>query len=281
MTPTSGMTGDIENNSPGVDRGPSITSLKPYYPGKRNSVHPEMVVDHQNTHLPSPMMAHDSLQIKSSEFGDPNAQSFMMDKSINNKSINQEQRQLTVDSDDEEDIIPEDERWKTRKCFWQMNEQIRIKWDLFVMILATWNCFAIPFNAAFSPDFMESIPIEVFNALIDLLFMVDVFINFRTSFINSKTGEEVFDLHIIAKNYLKGRFWLDILASLPLDLITLFFISSDGNTTIFELFGLLKLVRVLRLSRIIMYMNLKDDIKMSLKLVKLVFFLVMYIHCQG
>lgn len=32
MTPTSGMTGDYEN--PNVDRGPSITSLKPHYPGK-------------------------------------------------------------------------------------------------------------------------------------------------------------------------------------------------------------------------------------------------------
>lgn len=128
---------------------------------------------------------------------------------------------------------------------------------------------------------METIWFELFNAFIDILFMVDVFINFRTSYINSKTGEEIFDLKSIAKNYLKGRFWVDVLASLPLDFIGLLFLSENGDTMAFELFGLLKLVRVLRLSRIIMYMNLKDDIKMSLKLVKLVFFLVMYIHCQG
>jgi len=122
---------------------------------------------------------------------------------------------------------------------------------------------------------------RVFNAIIDMLFMIDVFINFRTSFINSKTGEEVFNVKIIARNYLKGRFWIDILASLPLDIVSLVFLPSSGNTIILDLFGLLKLIRVLRLSRIIMYMNLKDNIKMSLKLVKLVFFLIMYIHCQG
>lgn len=128
---------------------------------------------------------------------------------------------------------------------------------------------------------MNSIWFNLFDSSIDILFMIDVFINFRTSYINSKTGEEIFDLKMIAKNYLRGRFWLDILASLPLDILTLFLFSSDSDTTAFDLFGLLKLVRVLRLSRIIMYMNLKDDIKMSLKLVKLVFFLIMYIHCQG
>lgn len=128
---------------------------------------------------------------------------------------------------------------------------------------------------------MESVWFEIFNALIDILFMVDVIINFRTTYMNPKTGEEVFDLKMIAKHYLKGRFWLDILASLPLDLIGVLVFSGNSNTIVFEAFGLLKLVRVLRLSRIIMYMNLRDDIKMSLKLIKLVFFLIMYIHCQG
>ena len=51
------------------------------------------------------------------------------------------------------------------------------------------------------------------------------------------------------------------------------------SVTALQMFGLLKLVRVLRLGRIIAYLNLKDDVKMSLKLMKLMFFLVIYIHC--
>ena len=45
--------------------------------------------------------------------------------------------------------------------------------------------------------------------------------------------------------------------------------------------GLLKLIRVLRLNRIIMYLNLRQDIKASIKLVKLIFFLLMYTHFMG
>jgi hypothetical protein len=48
-----------------------------------------------------------------------------------------------------------------------------------------------------------------------------------------------------------------------------------------QLFGLLKLVRVLRLNRIITYLNVKEDLKLGLKLAKLIFFLVMYLHCLG
>jgi hypothetical protein len=42
---------------------------------------------------------------------------------------------------------------------------------------------------------------------------------------------------------------------------------------------MLKLLRVLRLGRIITYMNSTDEIKLSLKLLKVFFFLVMYLHC--
>ena len=44
---------------------------------------------------------------------------------------------------------------------------------------------------------------------------------------------------------------------------------------------MLKLARVLRLGKIITYLNLKDDVKMSLKLGKLIFFLIIYIHING
>ena len=44
---------------------------------------------------------------------------------------------------------------------------------------------------------------------------------------------------------------------------------------------MLKLMRVLRLGRIITYMNSTDDVKLSLRLLKLCFFLLLYIHVTG
>lgn len=59
------------------------------------------------------------------------------------------------------------------------------------------------------------------------------------------------------------------------------FESEDDNTKFLQAFGLLKLIRITRLSRIILYLNWKDDIKISLKLAKLIFFLLLYFHFQG
>ena len=80
---------------------------------------------------------------------------------------------------------------------------------------------------------------------------------------------------------MKGKFWIDFLASIPFDFISVLFVDTGGDSLTLELFGLLKLVRILRLSRLIAYMNLQDDVKMSLKLGKLIFFLIMYIHWIG
>lgn len=96
---------------------------------------------------------------------------------------------------------------------------------------------------------------------------------------NSKTGEEEFDSKTIAKNYLYGRFWIDLFASLPLD--SLGSLILGGGANFLKSFGLLKLIRIFRLNKIMMYLNFKEDVKMSLNLVKLMFMLVMFIHCQG
>lgn len=48
-----------------------------------------------------------------------------------------------------------------------------------------------------------------------------------------------------------------------------------------SLLTLLKLFRILRLSKIILYLNTSENIKHSLKIFKLLFFLLIYIHCQG
>mmetsp|Transcript_7603 Transcript_7603/g.11822 ORF Transcript_7603/g.11822 Transcript_7603/m.11822 type:complete len:108 (+) Transcript_7603:1919-2242(+) len=44
---------------------------------------------------------------------------------------------------------------------------------------------------------------------------------------------------------------------------------------------MLKLFRVLRLSRIINYMNSTDEVKLSLKLFQLCLYLILYIHCTA
>lgn len=119
----------------------------------------------------------------------------------------------------------------------------------------------------------------ILNSLIDFLFGVDIFIQFRTTFYHPITGAEISDLKIIRNNYFKGRFAIDIMSTVPFENI-LFILAGEENQ-ILALFSLLKLFRVTRLGRIIARLNVSEDTKNSLKLFQLIFFIIMYIHCSG
>lgn len=63
---------------------------------------------------------------------------------------------------------------------------------------------------------MLHIPCECALFTLWLLFVADILLNFRTTFVSSK-GEVVSDSKLIAINYLKGWFVVDLLAALPFD----------------------------------------------------------------
>lgn len=61
------------------------------------------------------------------------------------------------------------------------------------MLLAVLNCFQIPYNVVFvEPEDTGTIEI-IINAIIDIFFILDVIINFRTSYIDEAAGEEITD----------------------------------------------------------------------------------------
>jgi len=64
----------------------------------------------------------------------------------------------------------------------------RIKWDLVVMSLAIWNCISIPFFMAFKPDVAKSPGIMALDVIVNILFIIDILVNFRTSYMHPRTG---------------------------------------------------------------------------------------------
>lgn len=156
---------------------------------------------------------------------------------------------------------------KSARCLVRYNVGWRVYWDLFMMILAIYNCFVIPIQISFNPPVFNGPIFLVINSIIDILFAVDIVVLFRTTYIDSDTGEEIFFSKKIAINYIKGRFWMDLLATIPFD--TIIESINPGSAQEIQLSGLLKLIRITRLTKIIAYMNVKEDIKMSLVLLKL------------
>lgn len=54
-----------------------------------------------------------------------------------------------------------------------------------------------------------------------------------------------------------------------------------GEAGLFKLLGILKLVRVFRIKRIITYLRTTEELKAMINLVKVIFFVIVYVHCAG
>lgn len=145
-----------------------------------------------------------------------------------------------------------------------------MNWDIIVMGFSLWNCFTVPISVSFDPPQMNDKFFVIFNYIVDLFFFIDILISFRCVVYDDK-GEEIVTDKEMALDYLRSTFIIDILATVPFDLIF--------PTLNVEILGILKLGRILRLSKIIRYLRTTNDIKASLRIFKMVLFLVIYLHC--
>uniref|UniRef100_A0AAR2K0U1 Cyclic nucleotide-binding domain-containing protein n=1 Tax=Pygocentrus nattereri TaxID=42514 RepID=A0AAR2K0U1_PYGNA len=128
-------------------------------------------------------------------------------------------------------------------------------WDWLILLLVIYTAIFTPYSAAFLLNDLEEqkrrecgyscSPLNVVDLIVDIMFIVDILINFRTTYVN--TNEEVVSHPAkIAVHYFKGWFLIDMVAAIPFDLL-IFGSGSEETTT---LIGLLKTARLLRLVRV-------------------------------
>ncbi|XP_065170166.1 potassium voltage-gated channel subfamily H member 6-like isoform X3 [Atheta coriaria] len=124
-------------------------------------------------------------------------------------------------------------------------------WDWLILLLVMYTAIFTPYTAAFQ-DFVAKSnkaygedPFELIDLIVDVTFIVDILINFRTTYV-SGTDEVVSHPVRIAVHYLKGWFLIDLVAAIPFDLL-IYSSDTDETTT---LIGLLKTARLLRLVRV-------------------------------
>ncbi|KAK3092310.1 hypothetical protein FSP39_001134 [Pinctada imbricata] len=120
-------------------------------------------------------------------------------------------------------------------------------WDWVILILTFYTAITVPYNAAFKNKTMDQVPILVIDSIVDVVFFVDIILNFHTTFVGNN-GEVISDSKIIRMNYLKSWFVIDLLSCLPYDVFNAFQYVEDGIST---LFSALKVVRLLRLGRVV------------------------------
>ena len=110
-------------------------------------------------------------------------------------------------------------------------------WDWIILLLVLYTAVFTPYMAAFqlnqeqsrnnlnknaetretvSPEYTPE-PLVIIDLIVDVMFIADILINFRTTFLHN--GEVVIDPQKIAINYVKGWFLIDAIAAIPFDLL--------------------------------------------------------------
>mmetsp|Transcript_33 Transcript_33/g.64 ORF Transcript_33/g.64 Transcript_33/m.64 type:complete len:175 (-) Transcript_33:2041-2565(-) len=118
--------------------------------------------------------------------------------------------------------------------------------------------------------------VRMIDAIVDLLFLIDIIITFRTTFLDPKLSIEVRDPHIIGKRYLKGSFMIDLISSVPFT--SIINRSSSSFTAFLDALGLLKLLRLSRLLKTVQRSNMAQDFKVYLKIIMMAIVLFVMIH---
>ncbi|CAE7828473.1 Hcn1 [Symbiodinium sp. CCMP2592] len=99
-------------------------------------------------------------------------------------------------------------RCKPWRWFLSCHSSTRLAWDVLLLVLLCYIAVVLPFTLAY---LTENGIHGYLNVGIDVCFLFDIFLNFRTTYIN-EAGEEVRSNRLIAKNYLTS--WLLVLQTL-------------------------------------------------------------------
>ena len=143
-------------------------------------------------------------------------------------------------------------------------------WDMTILVLAIVSSFTVGFELILK-DMKHNDTYTAFVIIADILFWIDIFVQFRTTYI-SVEGEEVRDGKKIAIRYLKGMFIIDLIATISWQFIF---------TGPIQLLKIFKVTRITRFSKVIEKMEMKEDVKAMVKIFKLILTLLLIMHIIG
>lgn len=109
-------------------------------------------------------------------------------------------------------------------------------YDVFICLIIVISCIFTPLDIAFFGMLSEHV--KWYLVVIDVIFLTDILINFNSAFYDSHY-DCIDDRKEIANNYIKGWFFLDLIAILPIE-----------NSTITRLGRIVRLSRLVKLSTI-------------------------------
>jgi len=139
------------------------------------------------------------------------------------------------------------------------NSQFIQYWNIIVILLLLFTAYVMPYQIAFLEG-LDTADWFVTNIIVDCLFISDILINLNTAIVVN--GVLVISRKEIFLDYLKGWLILDIISSIPMDLLEILIF---GQNTAFNMrtLRLARLPRLYRLIRITRFLKLSKIFRRS------------------
>mmetsp|Transcript_101393 Transcript_101393/g.180259 ORF Transcript_101393/g.180259 Transcript_101393/m.180259 type:complete len:749 (-) Transcript_101393:59-2305(-) len=126
------------------------------------------------------------------------------------------------------------------------DSQFRMIWDMVIMVLLAWVTLSMPFVMGFG----EFVLLSDLDTASDILFLTDVVLNFRTTYID-KDDRIVSNGKKMALAYLKTWFLLDFVSSVPWETVSAGVLPDLQSAKLLKMGKIAKVFKLLRLGKMI------------------------------
>ena len=143
--------------------------------------------------------------------------------------------------------------------------RVRIIWNLIVFFLLMYTATLVPYRTIFIEDEKKFTFLYYFDALVDVLYIIDLILNFFMAYEDVDKKIET-RLKKIAVNYFNSWFFLDFLSCIPFQYIDVSRMDGTGNLgKLLKMPRMYKMVKILRLFKLVRLMKYSRSIKKILQ----------------
>lgn len=150
--------------------------------------------------------------------------------------------------------VQEDDRSMALRGVLRCDGPVKSRWDILLTVAILYSVISVPYLLGFSIE--PTGGLAVFDIIVDVFFILDILVNFRTAHYEETTRVLVTMSGAMAKRYCtSGWFFVDIISGVPFDKFAQAFGPSGGDSYTVRV---LKLVRILRLGRLLKLMKVSS-----------------------
>lgn len=134
------------------------------------------------------------------------------------------------------------------------------------------------YNSLFNPieiafELSGDLWFQISNSLVCFIYVSDIILNMRTSYFD-ENNDEILDAQLIAKKYCESKyFFIDLITSLPFTEVIEKILEGEINLKYFKFINLLKFIRLLRLSKIMLFFK-DESFTTVLQIIRMIFLFI-------